>query len=212
VRDHEGNDLAGDQADARNERRRRRAGRARRADRLALRGHSPSDNRTVRTPLTLRVAEASDSGQLAALDAFAWPTELQVMPPQPADAPFFTTWRDPSDVIVADCGGIVGYVRLGRHMKIAANDHVLHVEALVVAAEARGQGLGGQLLDEGIREARRRGVAKLGLRVLSNNPGAVRLYRGRGFEEEGRLRSELRRADGSYADDIWMALWLRPLA
>lgn len=161
-------------------------------------------------PVTIRVSNDADADELAVLDAVSWPRQLQVVPPQRADEPFFTTWREPRDVIVADRGGIVGYVRLGRHMKIAANDHVLHIEALVVAAEARGQGIGGLLIDAGIHEARRRGVAKLGLRVLSNNPGALRLYRHRGFEEEGRLRSELRRADGSYADDVWMALWLRP--
>ncbi len=50
---------------------------------------------------------------------------------------------------------------------------------------------------------------KLGLRALSNNPGALRLYERHGFVEEGRLRAELRRDDGTYADDVWMALWLQ---
>jgi hypothetical protein len=54
--------------------------------------------------------------------------------------------------------------------------------------------------------------AKLGLRALSNNVNAIRLYERYGFTEEGRLKAELRRPDGSYADDIWMALWLRPPA
>jgi ribosomal protein S18 acetylase RimI-like enzyme len=161
--------------------------------------------------VTVRVSHDADAEQLAVLDAVSWPHQLQVAAPQRADKPFFTTWREPRDVIVADRGRIVGYIRLGRHMKIAANDHVLHIESLVVAAEARGQGIGGLLVDAGIHEARRRGVRKLGLRVLSNNPGALRLYQRHGFEEEGRLRSELRRDDGSYADDVWMALWLRPL-
>jgi ribosomal protein S18 acetylase RimI-like enzyme len=165
----------------------------------------------VSAQVTIRVSNEHDAEQLAALDAASWPRQLQVMPPQRADEPFFTAWREPRDVIVADHGGIVGYIRLGRHMKIAANEHVLHIESVVVATQARGQGIGGLLVDAGIEEARRRGVAKLGLRVLSNNPGALRLYRRRGFEEEGRLMSELRRDDGSYADDIWMALWLRPL-
>lgn len=161
-------------------------------------------------PVTIRVADDADAEQLAALDAAAWPRQFQVTPPQRADELFFTTWRDPRDVIVADRGGIVGYIRLGRHMKIAANDHVLHIASLVVATQARGQGIGGLLVDAAVQEARRRGVTKLGLRVLSNNLGALRLYRRCGFEEEGRLRSELRRDDGSYVDDVWMALWLLP--
>jgi RimJ/RimL family protein N-acetyltransferase len=32
-----------------------------------------------------------------------------------------------------------------------------------------------------------------------------------GFTEEARLRAELRRPDGSYADDVWMSLWLSDL-
>ena len=161
--------------------------------------------------VAIRVSADADGEQLAALDAVSWPLHLQVAPPLRAGEPFFTARREPRDVIVADWGRIVGYLRLGRHMKIPANDHVLHIQSLVVAAEARGQGIGGLLLDAGVAEARRRGAAKLGLRVLSNNPAALRLYRRHGFEEEGRLRSELRRDDGSYADDVWMALWLRPL-
>jgi ribosomal protein S18 acetylase RimI-like enzyme len=74
-------------------------------------------------------------------------------------------------------------------MRIPSNDHVLHIE-----------------------ESRGRSVAKLGLRALSNNVNAIRLYQRYGFTEEGRLKAELRRPDGSCADDIWMALWLRPPA
>lgn len=162
--------------------------------------------------LLIRVSEGEDAQALAVLDATSWPVEVQVSPAQPAEVPFFTAWREPGDVIVAVLAdAIVGYVRLGRHMRIAANDHVLHIEALVVSADARGHGVGAQLVAAAIDEARHRGVAKLGLRALSNNPGAIRLYERHGFVEEGRLRAELRRADGSYADDVWMALWLAPI-
>lgn len=160
----------------------------------------------------IRVSTTADAQRLADLDAVSWPVSVQVSPPQDAGTAFFTAWRQPSDVIVAIAGDVIlGYVRLGRHMSIAANDHVLHIEALVVSAEARGLGIGSRLVDAAIEDARRRGVAKLGLRALSNNPTALRLYERHGFVEEARLRQELRRDDGSYADDIWMALWLRPL-
>ncbi len=156
----------------------------------------------------IRQAAVADSQQLAALDATSWPAHLQVSPPQGADQPFFTTWRQPGDVIVAALTGVIqGYVRIGRHLQLPINDHVLHVQALVVAPDARGTGLGSRLLTAAIEEARRRGVIKLGLRALSNNPGAIRLYARHGFAEEGRLKSEFRRPDGSYIDDVWMALW-----
>jgi ribosomal protein S18 acetylase RimI-like enzyme len=162
------------------------------------------------TPVpVIRFATASDSPRLADLDARSWPVALQVSPPQQADEPFFTAWREPADVIVADLSGsIEGYVRLGRHMRIPSNEHVLHIEALVVSPTARGNGLGSRLIAAAMEEARDRGVVKLGLRALSNNPSAIRLYERHGFVEEGRLRAELRREDGTYADDVWMALWL----
>jgi ribosomal protein S18 acetylase RimI-like enzyme len=162
--------------------------------------------------LEIRVSTARDAQQLAELDANSWPVELQVSPPQRADEPFFTTWREPSDVIVADLAGLIsGYIRLGRHMRIPSNEHVLHIESLVVSPAVRGRGLGARLIAAAIDEARRRGVANLGLRTLSNNPSAIRLYERHGFAEEGRLKAELRRNDGSYADNVWMSLWLTDL-
>ena len=159
--------------------------------------------------IQIRVADANDDRQLAELDANSWPVALQVAPPQPAHEPFFNATRQPADVIVADqSGSIAGYLRLGRHMRIPSNDHVLHIDALVVAPDARGSGLGSRLVEAAIEEARDRGIAKLGLRALSNNPTAIGLYKRHGFVEEGRLKAELRREDGTYADDIWMALWL----
>jgi len=59
-----------------------------------------------------------------------------------------------------------------------------------------------------INEAYRRGIRKLGLRALSTNTVAVSLYRRHGFEIEGRLCQEFVQPDGTYADDLWMALFL----
>ena len=99
----------------------------------------------------------------------------------------------PEDVIVATVDGVVvGYARLGRHMSLPANDHVLHLEALVVSPHARRSGIGALLVEATISEARRRGARKLGLRALSTNFGAIRLYENHGFHEEGRLKEEIR--------------------
>jgi ribosomal protein S18 acetylase RimI-like enzyme len=141
------------------------------------------------------------------LDAESWPPELQVVPPQDAAEPFFGSRRAPRDVIVATLNGtVVGYARIGRHMAIAANDHVLHFEALAVSPVARGMGVGSLLIEAMITEARSRGARKFGLRALSTNAPAIRLYERSGFREEGRLKDEIRLPDGSFADDIWFAL------
>ena len=158
-------------------------------------------------PVVVRPARSGDDRALAELDATAWPAELQVVPPRPADQLFFAGGRQVEDVVVAERGpSPVGYQHLARHLPVPANAHVLHVNAVVVSPAARGLGAGGLLLDAGIAEARRRGVRKLGLRVLSTNPTALELYARRGFAEEGRLVEEIRLPDGSFADDLWLAL------
>ena len=155
---------------------------------------------------TRRAAPADDRA-LAVLDAEAWPLELQVVPPQDAAEPFFGPRRAPQDVIVATLDGtVVGYARIGRHMPIASNEHVLHFEALAVAPAARGLGVGSRLIEAMIDEARARGARKFGLRALSTNEQAIRLYQRYGFREEGRLIDEIRLPDGSFAHDVWFAL------
>jgi ribosomal protein S18 acetylase RimI-like enzyme len=155
------------------------------------------------------MATRDDDRALAELDAQAWPRELWVVPPQDASQPFFGARRAPEDVIVATVDRVVvGYARLGRHMPIPANDHVLHLEALAVSPHARRSGIGSLLVAATIKEARRRGARKLGLRALSANSRAIRLYERHGFREEARLKDEIRLPDGSFADDLWFALAL----
>lgn len=71
---------------------------------------------------------------------------------------------------------LLGYARLGRHMPIEANAHVLHLYALAVSPAARGRRVGSALLDAAVAEARRRGARKLGLRALLTNGHAIALY------------------------------------
>lgn len=157
----------------------------------------------------IRRATTDDDRALAVLDAQSWPPELWVVPPQDAAEPFFGPQRQPQDVLVATQDDVVvGYARIGRHMAIAANAHVLHFEALAVSPTARGSGVGGLLVEALITEARSRGARKFGLRALSTNDTAIRLYEKHGFREEGRLKDEIQLPDGSYADDVWFALFL----
>lgn len=111
-------------------------------------------------------------------------------------------------IATADDGTVLGYARLARHLRIDANAHVLHLDAVAVAPESTGQGAGRALIRAAIAEARRRGARKLGLRALSTNGRAIALYEAAGFVEEGRLKDEIRLPDGSFADDVWFALVL----
>jgi RimJ/RimL family protein N-acetyltransferase len=62
----------------------------------------------------------------------------------------------------------------------------------------------GSLLDAAEKQMRERGLRKLTLRVLSSNPGAIRLYERHGFTREGTLLDEFR-INGRYVDDVLMA-------
>lgn len=57
----------------------------------------------------------------------------------------------------------------------------LNIHDLAVLPEQRGRGIGGRLLAEIERRARRRGCCKLTLEVHDTNEGAKRLYRRAGF-------------------------------
>ena len=79
-----------------------------------------------------------------------------------------------------------------------------------LAAEARGRGLGGLLLDGLIEAAREMGAHKAELQVWPHNEPALRLYLSRGFVVEGRIRAHYRRASGQVWDAILMGLALDP--
>lgn len=75
-----------------------------------------------------------------------------------------------------------------------------------LAADVRGRGLGGQLLDALVDAARELGAHKVELQVWPHNEAALRLYVSRGFAVEGRVRAHYRRASGQVWDAILMGL------
>ncbi len=66
-------------------------------------------------------------------------------------------------------------------------------------------GIGRAILEYLEAWARQAGLRKLCLRVYNFNEPAYRLYCGAGFTEEGRLKADVLRADGTYGDTIYMA-------
>ena len=95
--------------------------------------------------------------------------------------------------------------RLRRHREVGSLE-------ILLAADARGQGLGGRLLSAGLAAARAAGLRKVSLAVLAENERAIRLYRAAGFCEEGRRVAEFRAPDGRLVDDLLMALSFAPLS
>lgn len=76
---------------------------------------------------------------------------------------------------------------------------------LAVARAFWGQGLGRMLMQAILDWGRARRLHKITLRVFARNERAAALYRRLGFIEQGRLKDDVRHADGTLDDVILMA-------
>ncbi len=143
---------------------------------------------------------------MAQVDRDTWSGAVTPAARWPAERRFFEQGTDPRDVLVAVVDGTAaGYAALTAPTRLASNSHVLELRGLAVIPAHQHQGIGRELLDAAIDEARARGARRLTLRVLSTNRRARELYRSAGFEIEGVLREEFL-IDGAYVDDVLMAI------
>jgi RimJ/RimL family protein N-acetyltransferase len=99
-------------------------------------------------------------------------------------------------------GTLVGRLSIGRDPH-PASTHVADV-GLMVALDARRQGVGTALLRAAVDWARGAGVRKLELHVFPWNEAAIALYDAFGFEREGFRKGHYRRG-GEFVDAILMA-------
>ncbi|HUJ54994.1 MAG TPA: GNAT family protein [Gaiellaceae bacterium] len=105
-----------------------------------------------------------------------------------------------------DDGTILGRLSVGRDPH-PASAHVADL-GLMVAIDARRQGIGTALLQAAVDWAREVGVRKLELHVFPWNTAAIALYDRFGFEREGYRKGHYRRG-GEDVDAILMAYLLR---
>jgi ribosomal protein S18 acetylase RimI-like enzyme len=155
--------------------------------------------------MTIRQARLEDEPKLRDIDAATWTADVSPAPPPPADAAFFGARTAPSDVLVAETGGVIaGYAALGQSVPLTSHAHVLEIRGLAVHPAHQRRGVGRRLVEACIGQARSRGARKLSLRVLGGNAGARRLYESCGFTAEGVLREEFF-LGGLYVDDVLMA-------
>jgi len=99
-----------------------------------------------------------------------------------------------------DHGEIVGHLWIGLAAYGVAD------VGMMVAADARGQGVGSALLAAAVDWARGVGAHKIALQVWPHNEAALALYRKFGFEQEGYLRRHYRRRNGELWDALVMGL------
>ncbi len=154
----------------------------------------------------IRPAQPTDDADLLALDLRSWSAESG-FPSLLADPPttFFSGRAGPAAHLVAELGGRpVGYVRLVLAYPMPGAAHVLAIQGIAVAPDARGHGVGGALLAATEEHARRRGVRKITLNVFATNAAARRLYARHGYVQEGLRRREFR-IDDHWVDDLTLA-------
>ena len=101
-----------------------------------------------------------------------------------------------------DDATLVGRLSVGRDPH-PASTHVADV-GLMVAFDARRQGVGTALLEAAVDWAREAGVRKLELHVFPWNEAAIALYDAFGFEREGYRKQHYRRGS-EFVDAILMA-------
>jgi [ribosomal protein S18]-alanine N-acetyltransferase len=77
---------------------------------------------------------------------------------------------------------------------------------LAVRPEARGRGLGADLVRRGLAAAARRGATRIVLEVADDNPAALAIYTKAGFEQAAVRPRYYARPDGSRRDALLLAL------
>lgn len=100
-------------------------------------------------------------------------------------------------------GALVGMVGVGR-LAARKERHRAELRSMFVRAEARGAGVGRQLLAHALRVASEmEGVRQITLTVTAGNVSARRLYEAHGFTSYGQAPEALH-VDGAYYDDVLM--------
>lgn len=103
-------------------------------------------------------------------------------------------------------GELIGMATLYREQHVK-NDHKAHLYGMYVSPEYRCQGLGKDLLEKVVAQARGLGLRQINLSVNSDNDAAVRLYESFGFERFG-LEKDAMRIGEDYYDATYMVLRL----
>ena len=140
------------------------------------RGGAPAGSRSSATS-TIRRAGADDIAAIQAIEASSFSDPW-------APASFASLLDDPMVYVsVSDVRGVVA----GFAVLVVAADEA-DIMNIAVRTGARRCGIGSDLLDDVIREARVRGARTLYLDVREANVAARGMYASRGFAEAGRRR------------------------
>lgn len=102
---------------------------------------------------------------------------------------------------------IVGLCSIGLVRRMVRYRHRANV-AFVILKDYWNQGIGGKMMQECIAWAKVHSIEKLELDVVSTNRRAINMYESFGFTITGTIHEALRYADGTYADEYYMELFV----
>lgn len=149
----------------------------------------------------LRPAIAADAPRIAALDA------RTAASPRPPD--FFARYCPPAQtgdagaarlaLVIEGEEGLLGYLVYSRVAEQA------EVVDLLVEPARRGQGTGGRLLRRALADMRQAGMRRCLLEVRASNAAAIALYRGEGFQCDGRRTGYYPLPGGGREDALLMS-------
>lgn len=148
----------------------------------------------ARPLLRIRPLLESDLGQVAAIEEACFATPW-------SERTFRNLLRRPNAVLLS---AVCGEERVAGYAAVWFVGREAELGDLAVDPNDRRRGIGGELVDAVLKEARTRGVVRIFLEVREGNRGAQGLYRSRGFEIVGRRR-------GYYAGPREDALVMRRL-
>lgn len=131
--------------------------------------------------LLIRHAASADADRIAVLlGQLGYPTTFE------AAGERLRRWQadERGALIVAELDGVVaGVAALYAVPQLQYDESRGRLVALVVDASARGQGVGGKLVAEAEREARRLGCRELEITSRRTRPEAHSFYRGLGYQD-----------------------------
>lgn len=104
-------------------------------------------------------------------------------------------------------GEVIATVHLGA---VGPRKKVCHRAqfGMAIVKERWGLGLGRELIETALSQAKAMGFEQLELGVFDDNHRARRLYEAFGFEQWGRMKRAFKLAGGDYRDEILMGIFL----
>jgi GNAT superfamily N-acetyltransferase len=132
----------------------------------------------------LRLAGAADAARLAGLIVSFRDFLGRAEPATDSlEASIAQLLRDPNtDFLVTVVGDrAIGFAQLRYRFSLWCSGIEAQIDDFFVEGEARGRGVGAQLLDAAIARARQRGARVVGLTTNERNAEALRLYQRAGF-------------------------------